>query len=100
MRMMIVPFTNSYSKARFEEILDEEQVKQVFWIQALGSDGIREEDKPQIVGSLMALLGYEEQEVAYIFVNGNEKASRIAARIKQLDTQETNRVFSVPLTVM
>lgn len=102
MHLLIVPVTDSCTRKSIELLVEnyQEVVESITWfnVETKGSKYIA--SKPQIVGSLVSLLGYEEQEEAHIYIKGRDNAKVLADTIKELSSGRDQLVFALPLAVL
>lgn len=101
MHLLIVPVTDSCTRRSIELLIEnyQEVIESITWFNVETKGRKYTINRPQIVGSLVSLLGYEEREEAHIFIKGRDNAKMLANTIKQLSTAQEQLVFGLPLAV-
>lgn len=98
MHLIMVPIKNSMSRQTLEQIIQKEEgIKEVAWYSVASKVDHLKVNQPQVVGSIKAIFGYEEEEWAHIIIKGSENVKAMAKHIRQSHGYGESQIYALPL---
>lgn len=98
MHLMMVPLKNTNNRQQLEFIIESEgAVKEVAWYEVASKGRSFAMDQPQVVGSLKALFGYEDEEWAHIIIKGKDNVVSMAKKLRESCGYAEGQIYALPL---